>query len=257
MELPARAAPRTVGDLRAIVRAATPVAGRPEVPPGLGRSQALALPVVQPLFRWYFSIDTTGTQFIPRSGPAIVCLNHDSSIDVLVTAIASPRKIAVMGKEEIFIGPFVRWLFHELGAFPVDRDQFDRRAVEVALAILGRGHLLAMWPEGTRDANDLIPFSPGAAWIALHAGVPIVPGAVVGTGAAWPRDRALPRRHPVAVAFGPPIPVERVDEPVARREAARHLTAELRTRIAGLLKEHGSPLGRLDDDPEALGSPVS
>ena len=51
-------------------------------------------------------------------------------------------------------------------AFPVDRDQFDRRAVEVALAILDRGHLLAMWPEGTRDANELIPFYPGAAWIA-------------------------------------------------------------------------------------------
>ena len=147
----------------------------------------------------------------------------------------------------IFIGPFIRWLFHELGAFPVDRDQFDRRAVEVALAILQKGHALAMWPEGTRDANTLIPFSPGAAWIALHEGVPIVPGAVVGTGTAWPRDRKLPRRHPVTVVFGEPIQVWREDDPVARRAAARDLTAELRTRITTLLRAHGSPLEGLGD----------
>lgn len=245
LELPARADPVSVGDLMDLVADAVPCIDRPAVPVGLGRYQSLALPAVESVFRRYFRITTIGAQHIPQRGPILVCLNHDSSIDVLVTAIAAQRRLAVMGKEEIFIGPVVRWLFHELGAFPVDREQFDRRAVEVALAILHRGHALAMWPEGTRDANVLLPFTPGAAWIALRTGVPIVPGAVVGTGTVWPRDKRLPRRGDVTVAFSSPIHVERIDDPVARRAEALVVTAELRERIVALLKEHGSSLSDL------------
>lgn len=83
-----------------------------------------------------------------------------------------------------------------------------------------------------------MPFLPGAAYIALSRGLPMVPVALVGTDRVLPRDKNLPQFGvPVRVIVGEPMPVEREEEPVRRLRRAAELTAELRERISAMLLE--------------------
>ena len=67
-------------------------------------------------------------------------------------------------------------LIRSLGAFPVSRKQIDRSSLKRALALLGEGKVVCIFPEGTRNKKgDLLPFLPGAAFIARKASVPIIP----------------------------------------------------------------------------------
>ena len=134
-----------------------------------------------------------------------------------------------MAKRELFASAFTAWSLHELGAFRVDRDRFDVRATAVALAVLGRGYVLGMYPEGTRSPGELLPFLPGAAWLALRSGAPLVPVAITGTDRV--RDARRPRRARVRVTFVEPLTVQRVDEPQERRRRSEALTTQLRSAI--------------------------
>ncbi len=93
-----------------------------------------------------------------------------------------------------------------------------------------------MYPEGTRHrARGLLPFLPGAAWIALMEGAPIVPVGIRGTGRIWPGGSRWPRRVPIRITFAEPIEVDREPEPRVRREKAAKLSEELRGRIERLV----------------------
>jgi 1-acyl-sn-glycerol-3-phosphate acyltransferase len=90
-----------------------------------------------------------------------------------------------------------------------------------------------MFPEGTRAPRRLLPFLPGAAWLALATGAPIVPCALAGTELAT--DARRPRHARVRVAFRPAIAVARVEDPGERRRLAPEITAEIRDAIASQL----------------------
>jgi 1-acyl-sn-glycerol-3-phosphate acyltransferase len=150
--------------------------------------------------------------------------------------VASPRPVWFMAKVELFRGRAASELFHRFGGFPVRRDARDVRAVRSALEVLRRGRVLGMYPEGTRAAH-LQPFLPGAAWLSLATGAPIVPVGVSGTAEAMPRGSRLPRRTSVSVRFGPPIEPGSDGDPRARLERAREVTEELRSAVERLLDQ--------------------
>jgi 1-acyl-sn-glycerol-3-phosphate acyltransferase len=223
-----------VADLVRSVEAAGSRARPPGLPPGIGRLQRLADLVGDPPLRWWFALRVVGAEHVPARGPVVVAMNHESALDIPIVVIASPRPITFMAKRELFKSPFASWSLRELGAFRVDRSRFDVEAVEVALAALERGHVLGMYPEGTRSPGRLLPFQPGAAWIAARTGAPIVPCSVSGTERV---DRARrPGAVPVRVEFHPPIEVEQVEEPARRLEVAAELTDAVRATVAGGLR---------------------
>jgi 1-acyl-sn-glycerol-3-phosphate acyltransferase len=139
-----------------------------------------------------------------------------------------------MAKKELFKSGFASWSLHSLGAFRVDRDRFDLVAVQRALAVLERGDVLGMYPEGTRSPGQLLPFLHGAAWLALHAGVPLVPCSISGTEQA--RRATSPGRVPVRIRFHEAIVVERADDPAERLWRAEQLTAHVRGAIEADLR---------------------
>jgi 1-acyl-sn-glycerol-3-phosphate acyltransferase len=91
--------------------------------------------------------------------------------------------------------------------------------------------MLGMYPEGTRRPGRLLEFLPGAPWIALSTGAPLLPCAIGGTERALPRGRHVPKLVPIRVTFLPPIEVEPVDDPVKRRTEAERLASEAREAI--------------------------
>jgi 1-acyl-sn-glycerol-3-phosphate acyltransferase len=224
---------RTVGDLIAVAERAVahPGAGAPLVPEGLGSRRNLARSGLARAFGRLFDLQVVGAGLVPASGPVVLCMNHESMLDVPAVAVASPRPITFMAKRELFRVRAVGWGFQQMGAFSVDRELFDLRAVRIGLDVVRRGQMLGMFPEGTRTPGKLLEFLPGAPWIALSTGAPLLPCAVAGTERALPRGSRLPRRVPITVTFLPPIEVVPVDEPVKRRAEAERLAGELHDAI--------------------------
>ena len=197
---------------------------------GFGRLQWAAHGVLRAPIRLAYRLVVSGPDRVPPFGPAILASNHDSLLDIPCLVVASPRPVWFMAKVELFRGPLASALLRRFGGFPVRRAASDLRAVRTALDVLRRGRALGMYPEGTRGAY-LRPFLPGAAWLALATGAPLVPVGVSGTAEALPRGSRLPRRTHVTVRFGEPIEVGREGDARARLERARAITEDLRSSV--------------------------
>jgi 1-acyl-sn-glycerol-3-phosphate acyltransferase len=223
----------TVDDVAATVRRTMP--GSPRIRPGFGRFQAPAKAIAGGAIRWYCRLTVTGAEHVPRSGPAILAANHRSMWDIPVHVVACPRPVMFMAKRDLFGDPIRRWMWHVLGGFAVRRDIADVRAIDTALALLERGQVVGVYPEGTRSmSGEMLPFLKGAAWLALRTGAPLVPCGLSGTGRTGRRG-GLYLRKEVRVAFGPAIPVEPASSATTRKEKAEGLTDQLLEAIEGLL----------------------
>lgn len=146
-----------------------------------------------------------GQEHVPMTSGAVVACNHTVGADFAFLAYCSPRELKYMTKAEAFTwNPVLTWLLKSGGAFPVRRGQNDQTAIDTAVELARTGHLIAMFPEGTRSRSQtLMRARSGAARIALAAGVPIVPTVVMGAPAVM--KRRTWRRPEVTVRFGPPI----------------------------------------------------
>ncbi|MGZ8717106.1 MAG: lysophospholipid acyltransferase family protein, partial [Gaiellaceae bacterium] len=139
-----------------------------------------------PLLYGLFRLRSTGKEHIPEGGCVLAC-NHVSSFDPWPLGMPLWPKtfLRFMAKSELYWFPLSK-LIDGAGAFPVRRGQQDAVAIETAVRLAREGHVIAMFPEGTRRTKGLVkkhearPRS-GAARIALEAGVPLVPAAVRGT----------------------------------------------------------------------------
>jgi 1-acyl-sn-glycerol-3-phosphate acyltransferase len=167
---------------------------------------ALVRAFVAPFLRIWFRMHVSGAEHVPAEGAAIVAPNHKSFWDSFFIAVCTRRHLRFMAKTELIearYGP----LLVRLGAFPVRRGEADADALETARTILRQGGLLALFPEGTRirDPDQLGHPRRGAGRLALEAGAPLVPAAIVGTERLFLGPIPKPRR--VQVAFADPIPV--------------------------------------------------
>jgi 1-acyl-sn-glycerol-3-phosphate acyltransferase len=226
---------RTLADVAATVRREM-LADRPRIPPGTGKYQRLAKVLAGWFMRLYCRLKVRGAEHIPAEGPVIVAANHRSMWDVPLHGLALRRPVTFMAKKELFKNPFLGWAWRVLGGFPVRRDISDIRAIDTGLAVLERGGVLCLYPEGKRSkSGDMLPFLKGAAWLALRTGAPIVPSGIVGTGKKPPPGERKPLiGKRVRVSFGQPIAVEREDDHRIRKEKAEALTAQLLSTITSL-----------------------
>jgi 1-acyl-sn-glycerol-3-phosphate acyltransferase len=223
-------------DLRTVAAAAAAVGGgsrRPALEVGIGHLQWLAEMATTTLLSRFFRLRVHHPDRVPAHGPVVVAMNHDSLLDIPFLVLATPRRIWFMAKRELYGGRFRARFFHSLGGFPVDRARHDLRAIRAALGVVDAGRALGMYPEGTRT-DQLLPFLPGAAWVALRTGVPLVPVGISGTLEAMPRGASFPRRSRVTVRFGHPIDVGKEPDPATRLARARELSPDLREEVRRL-----------------------
>jgi len=159
--------------------------------------------ILLPVMKVFFGLQAKGMENIPTSGPVVIAPNHKSFWDAFFLAAVVSRRLHFMGKAELFRGWRGR-LFVALGGFPVLRGESDELAIGTARAVLERGDVLALFPEGTRVADPDKLGNPrrGATRLAIETGAVIIPTAMTGTEKRrWP----LPRK--VRIVFGEPIPV--------------------------------------------------
>ena len=182
-------------------------------------------------------MEVIGEENIPEKGPFLVVCNHASNFDppLLGTAMRH-HLIHFMAKEELFRNPVMAWFLRYVHTFPVHRGRIDRRAVMESFRVLKKGGVLGIFPEGTSKNQGILgPFHDGFAGIAMKAGVPVLPAAVI-------NSRPLPKKTgEVCVVFGKPVfPPAEVP---AGKDAAKQWTGQVRDIVLAMIRQYGGTQG--------------
>jgi long-chain acyl-CoA synthetase len=196
--------------------------------------------LIQLFARDRFQLRVEGLEKLPTRGPFVVSSNHQSYIDPLVLASVLPwplfHNTIAVGTSDIFGSGFMRRLARSLRVVVVDPDRNLISAMRAGAFGLRHGRILILYPEGERsiDGTPKI-FKKGAAILSIHRQVPIVPVAIAGFYAAWPRGKSFARFAPLRMVFGDPIYPPPESE--ASEATYAELTAILKTRVLGMWDE--------------------
>ncbi len=194
-------------------------------------------PLIYEMLRWFafivfaiiIRLSLAGLNNVPARGPLILAPNHLAWFDIPLVALHIPRKVVYMAKEEWFRGK-IAWLIRFLGAFPVRRGEPDRQALRAAEEQLRQGHILGIFPEGTRSkSHRLAQGHAGMALIALRTGVPVVPVAI------WGSEKILKEFRPrVTIRYGEPVILKPKGMKITRQDIDE-ATDQVMQRIAEML----------------------
>jgi 1-acyl-sn-glycerol-3-phosphate acyltransferase len=175
----------------------------------------------------------TGTEHIPRQGPALLAVNHISYVDFIFGGFAaqpSKRLVRFMAKKELFdhryVGPLMRSLHH----IEVDRGE-GLGSYNEALRYLDRGEVVGIFPEATISRSfEIKEIKTGATRMAAEAGVPLIPVILWGTQRMITKDhpRDFSRGKTIAITVGEPL------HPTGTDPAGE--TAQLRSTMAAMLE---------------------
>lgn len=176
-----------------------------------------------------------GLENFPPRGPALIVLNHlgDADIVVILSQLRS-QQIDPLASSHLYDIPALRPFAEGYGVIWLHRGQPDRRALNCALESLRRGRFVILAPEGRESAaGGLEEGLGGAAFLALRAGVPIVPIAVTGTEneRVYPALKRWPRL-PVTMTVGKPFRLAKTGD---RRADLENGTAQIMRQLARLL----------------------
>ncbi|MEV7889191.1 lysophospholipid acyltransferase family protein [Streptomyces sp. NPDC002817] len=188
-----------------------------------------------PLLRLVFRPRIEGLEHVPATGAAIVAGNHLSFADHFLMPAILKRRITFLAKKEYFTGPGVKgrltaFFFRSAGQIPVDRTgkEAGQAAIREGLGVLAKDELLGIYPEGTRSHDGrLYKGKVGVAVMALKAGVPVIPCAMIGTFEAQPPGKVIPKVHPVTIRFGEPLDFSRYEGMENEKAILRAITDEI------------------------------
>lgn len=181
-----------------------------------------------------FKFALNGTEHVPRTGPALLAVNHVSYLDFILGGYAaqpSKRLVRFMAKQEIFdhklAGPLMRSLHH----ISVDRaDGID--SFNEGIRYLEMGEIVGIFPEATISRSfEIKDIKTGAVRMAAQAGVPLVPVILWGTQRLMTKDhpRDFSRNKTIAITVGEPL------HPTGEHPVAE--TAELQSTMRSLLDQ--------------------
>ena len=207
-----------------------------------------------------------GARNVPQRGAAIIASNHLSFSDHFFGPLPLRRQVLYLAKAEYFTGRglkgFIsRAFFSALGQIPIDRGggAASERAMRTALRVLAEGHLLGIYPEGTRSPDGrLYRGKTGVARLALEAQVAVIPCAMINTFEFMPPGRTRPSfRVRPGVRYGEPLDFSRYYGMASDRRALREVTDEIMRVIEKLSGQEAVDLyAQTAKDRIAAGQPI-
>ena len=153
-------------------------------------------------------VKITGMEGIDRIRPYVYAANHISALDIPVLYRSLPFQFRIMAKRELFRYPFLGWHLRRSGQIAVDASnaRASLRSLNRAVADLREGMPLVVFPEGGRSPHGrVLPFMGGPFYVAIKAGVDIVPMAIVGTYETLPMETFHVKPRRLRLIVGKPI----------------------------------------------------
>jgi 1-acyl-sn-glycerol-3-phosphate acyltransferase len=188
-------------------------------------------PILKALFRpWVEGMDN-----VPESGGAILASNHLSFSDSFFMPMEMKRRVTFLAKGDYFTGRGIKGkltaaFFKGINQVPVDRSggRASEAALQAGVSILKRGELLGIYPEGTRSPDArLYRGKTGIARMALEAGVPVIPVAMINTFDIQPPGQIVPKIMRVGMRIGKPLDFSRYAGMEGDRFVLRSITDEI------------------------------
>ena len=194
--------------------------------------------VVVTFCRTWCRMTVEGRHNVPAEGPFLLTPVHRSILDTPISSGVTRRRMRFMGADKYWKSKSFGRLLSTLGGFPVTRGSADREALQRCIAVLERGEPLVLFPEGERKSGEIVhPLFDGATYIAVKAGVPIVPVGIAGSDRAMPKGAKFIFPRKVHVVVGEPIQVPVGQTGKAQRVAVRELSLVLHTEMQRLLDQ--------------------
>nr|WP_245599549.1 lysophospholipid acyltransferase family protein [Nakamurella lactea] len=184
----------------------------------------------------------SGIENIPESGGVILAGNHVSVADSFFTPLHIKRQVVYLAKSEYFTekgikGRLKKMFFSGLGQIPIDRGGASaaKDALNTGVRLLKQGKILGIYPEGTRSPDArLYKGKTGVARMALEAGVPVIPLAMIGTDKVNPIGSKMWRPRRIQLVIGRPLDFSRYEGLIGDRFVERSMTDEIMYRIMEL-----------------------
>jgi 1-acyl-sn-glycerol-3-phosphate acyltransferase len=211
-----------------------------------GVSRVVAGPFLHLLWR----PKAIGLENVPASGGAILASNHLSLLDSIFLPLMVPRPVTFAAKSEYFTGTKLTdrvTAAYLRGTKQLSVDRTGVRAgqdmLESALALLRRGALFGIYPEGTRSPDGrLYRGRTGVGWLALHSGLPVIPVAMAGTARVLPPGHTIPRLSSITITFGKPMTFEAYEGRPGGAQQRRAVTDEVMKSIQALSGQEYVPI---------------
>jgi 1-acyl-sn-glycerol-3-phosphate acyltransferase len=182
------------------------------------------------LFAFIYRWKIEGHEHVPTESAAVICSNHMSLLDPPLVGSACKRVVHFMAKDELFKIPVLSYFLPRIHAFPVKRGKSDMKAIKTAITILRNNELFGIFPEGTRQREDVAEEAEeGAVFIALKAKAPIIPVALIGPYRMF---------RSVRVVFGEPIDTTPYTSGKINKEVIAEVTKIMMERIQTLANKY-------------------
>lgn len=176
---------------------------------------------------------------LPKKGPFIGIINHNSILDILAMAMVVSQRASTMVKHTLFDVPLLGWWLRKVHMFPIMRGTSDQEAFDNALKALKQGYVVYMAPEGTRKYTPGQPprAHTGFVRLAQLANCPVVPIAILGTREALPPGAKFPRFVKVTTNVGRPIQLEKLEVSLKYRDRLQRQATQTMAEVYRLLDE--------------------
>jgi 1-acyl-sn-glycerol-3-phosphate acyltransferase len=198
--------------------------------------------LLTPILRAFWRPWVEGAENIPLDGPAILAGNHLSFLDHFFLPVVVPRRVTFLAKSDYFTEAGVKgWLkrvfFSGAGQIPIDRSggKASEGALRSGVRVLRQGRLIGIYPEGTRSPDGrLYRGKIGVARMALEAGVPVIPIAMIGTFEVQPPGQLVPKIRRIGMRVGRPLDFSRYADMADDRFVLRSITDQIMYELMAL-----------------------
>lgn len=195
-----------------------------------------------PLLKTIYRPWVEGAGNLPATGPVIIVGNHLSVVDSFFMPLMVDRRVSFLAKSDYFTGKglkgwFLKNFMLAVGQIPIDRSggKASEASLNTGLAVLERGDVLALYPEGTRSPDArLYRGRTGVARLVLESGAVVVPAVMIDTEKCMPIGAKFPRIRRIGVVIGAPLDFSRFSDMATDRFVLRSVTDEIMVEIQRL-----------------------